>query len=272
MKKKFLSIAFIVLLVVSGAAQTFARNGFEENLDVGFREEINKGDIESPMAKEHAVIVQSLDQFQETVDQNGQMVQGTAVVGQEFIPTMDNLSRIDIYVMKKGSPGDIIVEVMDSTGTNRIAISGLSEASVPLAGWITINFSNLTPPALTPGETYRIYVYSGNSPNADNYYAWLGADQSEYCSRCMNYLSSIYPEFDFSFRTYGMGIKPDTNADFDRDNKTEISVYRPSNGKWYIQGQPPTWWGLPGDIPVPGDYDGDNEMDLAVYRPSNGKW
>jgi len=59
-------------------------------------------------------------------------------------------------------------------------------------------------------------------------------------------------------------------ADFDGDGKSDISVFRPSNGFWHIMkssgGFSSIQWGLATDTLVPGDYDDDGKTDLAVYR------
>lgn len=67
------------------------------------------------------------------------------------------------------------------------------------------------------------------------------------------------------------------SADFDTDFRTDLSVFRPSNGTWYILNantggiriQP---FGVNGDVPTPEDFDGDRRTDLAVFRPSEGRW
>jgi M6 family metalloprotease-like protein len=69
-----------------------------------------------------------------------------------------------------------------------------------------------------------------------------------------------------------------TGFDFDDDLKTDIGVYRPGSGQWFIvrsQGGLTTiGWGSGalGDVPLPFDYDGDGKADIAVYRKSTGQW
>ena len=31
-------------------------------------------------------------------------------------------------------------------------------------------------------------------------------------------------------------------------------------------------WGLPGDVPMAADFDGDGETELSVFRPTTGEW
>ncbi|HEX8639071.1 MAG TPA: M36 family metallopeptidase, partial [Pyrinomonadaceae bacterium] len=65
-----------------------------------------------------------------------------------------------------------------------------------------------------------------------------------------------------------------SRADFDGDGRTDMSVFRPANGNWFLNrsrdGFSAVQFGLASDKLVPGDYDGDNKTDVAVYR--NGAW
>ena len=187
---------------------------------------------------------------------------------QEFIPTLSNFTSMYIYIYKIGIPGDVIVEIRELDGTV-LGHQEIIEANVPTYDWLYVPFTQFL---ITPGTKYRIYVYSDlDSLSPANRYFWEGSTSSTYCLKCNADVSGTDPLFDYSFRTQGVGIRNATVADFDGNRSTDISVYRPSNGKWYIKGESPVTWGLPGDIPVPAQYYC-SMTNIAVYRPSNGKW
>jgi hypothetical protein len=85
------------------------------------------------------------------------------------------------------------------------------------------------------------------------------------------------PWGDHIYTTSRFSLSGSAISNFDNDIRSDIAVYRPSNGVWYslnssdevVQG---VQFGLPEDIIVPGDYDGDGVTDRAVFRPSTGTW
>lgn len=72
------------------------------------------------------------------------------------------------------------------------------------------------------------------------------------------------------------GTSHRTRFDYDGDGKADVSVYRPSNGVWYLQnssnGFGAMQFGISTDTIVPADYDGDGKTDVAVFRPESGNW
>ena len=68
-----------------------------------------------------------------------------------------------------------------------------------------------------------------------------------------------------------------TFFDFDGDDKTDIAIFRPSNGQWWIQrsgggGTFVSQFGASTDKIVPADFTGDGKADIAFWRPSTGNW
>jgi M6 family metalloprotease-like protein len=66
--------------------------------------------------------------------------------------------------------------------------------------------------------------------------------------------------------------------DFDGDEKSDIGVFRPDAGLWYVLSSKvpgsytTTNLGTVGDLIASADFDGDSKTDIAVWRPSTGTW
>ncbi len=62
--------------------------------------------------------------------------------------------------------------------------------------------------------------------------------------------------------------------DFDGDGRSDISIFRPSDGNWYLMGSQIGFnvnnFGQAGDRLTSADYDGDGRSDLGIYR--DGAW
>ncbi len=65
--------------------------------------------------------------------------------------------------------------------------------------------------------------------------------------------------------------------DFDGDDKTDLSIFRPGAGQWWYNrssdgGNFAATFGSSTDKIVPADYTGDQKSDFAFFRPTTGEW
>lgn len=64
--------------------------------------------------------------------------------------------------------------------------------------------------------------------------------------------------------------------DFDGDGKSDLTLYDPDNGQWYVYGSKLGFYLMQfeyaGAAPVPWDCDGDGKTDFVVYQEATGNW
>ena len=60
--------------------------------------------------------------------------------------------------------------------------------------------------------------------------------------------------------------------DFNGNGTSDLAVFRPATGQWFINGVGSPIFGGSRNIPVPADYDGSGGADIAVFQPATGQW
>lgn len=123
------------------------------------------------------------------------------------------------------------------------------------------------------GNTFPI-ILAANTPNDGSQIVPIPIGDTTTARIKIEAIGNIFFDIsDVNFTVSGVAAPPRSRADFDGDGKTDLSVYRPSEGNWYqnrsTDGLFAQQWGISTDTPVPGDYDNDRKTDLAVFRPDD---
>lgn len=161
------------------------------------------------------------------------------------------------------------------TVSSLVGVSDLSLVST--AGFDGNDIFNITP--APNGTTRTINVHGGlNTPVGDS----LNIDRTGVANPLLTLDASGNGSFtSTSHQTINIvGIEsPRSRApfDYDGDNKTDISIFRPGPGEWWVLRSSngtnfALQFGSSTDKLVPADYTGDNKADVAFWRPSNGNW
>lgn len=181
------------------------------------------------------------------------VTQSDGVIWGFQLTTIDRTGeRIGAYTLPSGTPPQLQIDNGNIGGLQRRYVSHTSEGTAsPVFGSKNWSFT-WTAPATRVGKID--FFAAGNAANSDG-----GPNGDQIYTTAVSTLS-------------GSGV-----ANFDTDYATDVSVFRPSDGTWYVlrssdDGFEAAQFGSAGDVIVPGDYDGDGEADLAVWRPSNGVW
>jgi len=196
MKKELVSIIILALLIATALT---VHGAVSDTKQMDPQPEIILVDIE-------------LDQWQDTDDNTGWgcwETDGEEAIAQQFVPTLNTLTRVDLKIFSRGSPPGLKISIRDSLdGADLTFVESSPEYSDGHGFRETFQLPEIN---LIPWETYYIVWKPIGTHNDGSCWYWLFGDGDRYDAgepwikvygEWME-MAAWYKTIDFCFRTYG---------------------------------------------------------------------
>lgn len=146
-----------------------------------------------------------VDQVQDSVNY-GFMFDRDNERWQQFRPTRTSIVRVDLYIDRRGNPGDAIITIKNSQQQTLYSAT-VPQAQIPVGtNWVPITIFPAV--SVTPESTYALFIKTpGLRVNFDSSYYWSGKISSSY-TRGITSVEPQWPGYDFAFRTYAPYVPP----------------------------------------------------------------
>jgi parallel beta-helix repeat protein len=223
-------------------------------------------------------------------------VTGTSFTDIVLPPSVSNSSAVTVRIQDSGNSShqDSVDGTFMVRGASPAFLTNLSSAILDVGSVQVLQWAG-------PSSAYTVDLdlierfttsIAKNLPDYGNF-TWLVPDAASASARIRatfkdanGNVVSVLDSGIFSVMRPGVPLPPARNLagahrDLDGDGKTDLVVFRPSTGTWYVldsslgysSAAPGVYqWGFAGDIPISGDFDGDGKADVTVFRPSTGTW
>jgi hypothetical protein len=170
------------------------------------------------------------------------------------------------------------------TAVNADGVESAPSASVEAASWLPAfvaeDYSSSVSTAAQQEQQQAVEAAPSAPPPSDSVSAPVITQPTPFSATVTTSVSEDgqrWFEVNGVWYPWGYGSDVPVPGDFDGDGQTDISIYRPGDGTWWILTSSSGFsnysvyqWGLDGDTPVPADYDYDGRTDIAVFRSSTG--
>lgn len=157
-----------------------------------------------------------LDQSNSECVSGGMMVTGYTKYAQSFKPSLSILTRIEIYLVKKGNGGwtTYTADIRSTLdGSNLASVSNGVYSFPSGSNWVEFDFSDIS---IVTGQTYYIVCTpDGDHHDVDNYLMWSYGHPDPYdrgdAWKYDDDWEKLAPggtPYDFCFKTYGLNLPP----------------------------------------------------------------